>query len=390
MATAAAVPAATVMDVALVGHTPQANPGAEITIREPSMDFMQLTQLLKAAEENRARDRAEDLARQEERDKVAEERRVSERADEAEARRRDKAADDERWRLHLAEQKAQSEAREREQALLEQRAKEERCEAKKAKVEERRLERLATEESWRARQAEQTAHQEAKEKVQRAVDDAALEEVRQNAIIDRDASSNASKRTIEMQMNMFEWMKESKEAQERKEKREVEEHEYRMSERRRVADERAASERMRGEAERQCEVKRIEELQREEAAKRAAVHAASDTDRGREGEQQALSSADEEARMRGNIDRECDALHFERPNEDAIDVWANSSPVRQGTATRPREERSGAKIAAAGPLANQKAKETEWPALALASEAVATVAPIKRSKRGPTAAVVGN
>jgi hypothetical protein len=193
-----------------------------------------------------------------------------------------------------------------------------------------------------------------------------------------------------MQMNMFEWMKESKEAQERKERREVEEHEYRMSERRRVADERAASERARGEAERQRETMRVEEMRREEAAKRAAAQADIDTERGRAAEQHALSRADGEARMPGNTDREGDAPHAGRSDVDTdIDDWANSSPMQQSVA-RSREERSGAKIAATGPpLANLMAKETDWPVLALASEAVTTAAP-KRSKRVSAAAVVGN
>jgi hypothetical protein len=287
--------------------------------------------------------------------------------------------------LHLAEQKAQRES-------LLQRTEEERGEAKKAEVEERRLDRLATEEGWRARQAEQTAHQEVKEKAQRAIDDAALEEVRQNAIIDRDASSNASKRTIEMQMNMFEWMKDSKAAQDRKERREVEEYEYRMTERRRVAEERAASERASREAERQRETVRNEELKREETARTAAAKADSEIERKRVADQQALDRHEAEIRALGSSVRERDASHTAQSIDDTeIDDWANHSPEQQCVETR-REERSGVKkTAAAEPsLASRMAKEAEELVTTPVSGAAATIAPSKRPKRGAAAAVVGN
>ena len=134
-------------------------------------------------------------------------------------------------------------------------------------------------------------------------------------------------------------------------------------------------------------MKRIEELQRVEATRRATAQADGDTERGRTAEQQVLNKADGEASMLGNSS--CDALLAGSSHEDTeIDDWANNSPVLQSVATRSREERSGGEKAATGSLANRMAKE-DWPALALASEAVTTAAP-KRSKRTPAAAVVGN
>ena len=321
VAPAAIFLAATDTELALTKQTPQAAPRAELALQDNSAGFLQLSHLLQVAEENRVRDRAADLARQEERDKAEDERRVSEKAAVAEARRCDKAAEEERWRVHLAEQKAQSEVREREQASITQRAQEERSEEKKAAAEERRLDKLANDER-RALQAEHAAHQAAEEKAQRAIDKAAIGELRQNAIIDRDASNNVSKRTLDLQLNMFEWMKESKEVQERREKREVEEHDFRMSERRRAAENKAAA---RSEATRQHDAGRIEELNREEAARTAAAQADSGTERRGVADQQALGLTEGEV------------------EEDEIDDWANSSHVLQSPATRPREERGGEK-----------------------------------------------
>ena len=103
--------------------------------------FAQLTKLMIASEENRAKERAEDQIRQDNRDKMAEERREVERAAEAEVRRLDILATEERWKAQLLEQKTLHETSRKEEAAQNQAAHDKRMEERVADVEERRAEK---------------------------------------------------------------------------------------------------------------------------------------------------------------------------------------------------------------------------------------------------------